>query len=316
MEFTALSTRLIFSVVVLLFADDQHCYCDRSDDTASLRVDPNRLQFFEYDSIRVDCEGFADFTEWRVMRRMETGVETKCGSDWEMSKGSCNIQNAFTSDSGEYWCEATTGRSSSVNISITGGAVILESPAVPVTEGDAVTLSCRSRTTSSLPVADFYKDGVLIQTGYEGKVTIHNVSQSDEGLYKCVMIGVGESIESWLVVKEKQPPRRLFLLWVPVVGCSVALLLLLLLGLHLCQKFRVFGSETPTSLSGGTGTVSESTSEVHPPRAECSRFVHSDYRGVSSLAADSDPCITDEYTYYNSIDEIRDFELSLRAPRD
>ncbi len=79
--------------------------------------------------------------------------------------------------------------------------MILEIPALPVMEGEAVTLSCRNQTTSSVLIADFYKDGILKWTSYEGKITFHNVSKLDEGLYKCIIIGVGESAESWLAVR-------------------------------------------------------------------------------------------------------------------
>ena len=33
------------------------------------------------------------------------------------------------------------------------------------------------------------------------RMTIYNVSKSDEGLYKCSMSGLGESPESWLAVR-------------------------------------------------------------------------------------------------------------------
>ena len=81
--------------------------------------------------------------------------------------------------------------------------MILESPALPVMEGESVTLLCRNKTTSSVPIADFYKDGSLAATGYKGSVTIYNVSKSDEGLYKCNISDGGESPESWLAVRGK-----------------------------------------------------------------------------------------------------------------
>ncbi|KAF7642067.1 hypothetical protein LDENG_00265210, partial [Lucifuga dentata] len=82
----------------------------------------------------------------------------------------------------------------------TGGAVILQSPALPVAEGDAVTLRCRQKTLQNL-TADFYKDGrVFISGGSDGETTIKHVSKSDEGFYKCLVSGAGESAESWLSV--------------------------------------------------------------------------------------------------------------------
>ena len=79
--------------------------------------------------------------------------------------------------------------------------MVLDSPAVPVIEGAAVTLRCRYKTTSSNPTAVFYKDGSLIRSSSTGEMTIHSVSRSDEGRYKCNISGAGESPESWLAVR-------------------------------------------------------------------------------------------------------------------
>lgn len=79
--------------------------------------------------------------------------------------------------------------------------MILDSPLLPVLEGDNVTLSCRKKTTSSNCEADFYRDGHFLGTSSTGQMTIHNVSKSDEGLYKCNISDVGESPESWLTVR-------------------------------------------------------------------------------------------------------------------
>lgn len=80
------------------------------------------------------------------------------------------------------------------------GSVVLESPVVPVKEGNNVTLRCRNKTKTSNLTADFYKDGFLIGNSYTGEMTIHKVSRSDEGLYKCKMFDTGESPESLLTV--------------------------------------------------------------------------------------------------------------------
>ena len=84
------------------------------------------------------------------------------------------------------------------NLCFPAGSVILESPVLPVMEGNDVTLSCRNKTTSSNLTADFYKDGRLIRSSSTGEMTIHSVSWSDEGLYKCDISGAGGSPESWL----------------------------------------------------------------------------------------------------------------------
>ncbi|KAF3837597.1 hypothetical protein F7725_005061 [Dissostichus mawsoni] len=64
-----------------------------------------------------------------------------------------------------------------------GGSVILQSPVLPVMEGDNVTLTCRTKMADP-PSADFYKDGVSIRNESDGHMTLHHVNRSDEGLYK------------------------------------------------------------------------------------------------------------------------------------
>lgn len=78
--------------------------------------------------------------------------------------------------------------------------MVLEGPALPVAEGDDVTLRCREKTPSSSLQADFYKDGVLVVRSYTGTMTIHNISRAEGGLYKCKTSGAGESPGSQLAV--------------------------------------------------------------------------------------------------------------------
>lgn len=81
------------------------------------------------------------------------------------------------------------------------GSVILESPAVPVMEGKTINLYCRKKGASQNQIADFYKNDLKID--HDDQMTIHNVSKSDEGLYKCTILEAGESPESWLIVINK-----------------------------------------------------------------------------------------------------------------
>lgn len=80
--------------------------------------------------------------------------------------------------------------------------MILESPVLPVMEGDSVTLRCRKKKSSAELVAEFYKCGLLFKTGYKGCITIRNVSKSDEGLYSCNLSGLGESPQTWLAIQK------------------------------------------------------------------------------------------------------------------
>uniref|UniRef100_A0A673WCG4 Ig-like domain-containing protein n=1 Tax=Salmo trutta TaxID=8032 RepID=A0A673WCG4_SALTR len=182
---------------------------------ASLSVSPDRSQFFEYGSVSLSCEVQGNSAGWRVVRNSERGILSECNTDWGKQQGSsCNVL-LIPSDSGVYWCESGSGEhSNAVNITVHVGAVILESPALPVTERDSVTLRCRYQETTSDLTAVFYKDGTFIRTETTGEMTIPAVSKSDEGLYKCYN-SKGDSPESWMTVTAPSPvlsislPRRL-----------------------------------------------------------------------------------------------------------
>ncbi|XP_028420616.1 uncharacterized protein LOC114546147 [Perca flavescens] len=141
---------------------------------------------------------------WRQVRITEIESRTQCGDGWGIPAGSsCKINYIGPSDSGVYWCESREGATSnSITITVTGGPVILQSPVLPVMEGEDLTLTCKTKMSSNLP-AGFYKDGSFIRTEPAGHMTIHHVSRSDEGLYKCNISRVGESPPSWVSVTEK-----------------------------------------------------------------------------------------------------------------
>ncbi|XP_062301353.1 high affinity immunoglobulin gamma Fc receptor I-like [Scomber scombrus] len=164
---------------------------------------PSSSQFFEYKSFSLRCEEDDSSAGWTLWRNTKKRQRTKCGVDWGLSAGSfCNNTVTFRWDTGVYWCESREGATSnSINITVTEGSVILQSPVLPVMEGDDVTLHCKTKT-SNLP-ADFYKDGSLIRTEPAGHMTIHHVSKSDEGLYKCNSSSHGESPSSWISVTGK-----------------------------------------------------------------------------------------------------------------
>ncbi|KAL4008447.1 hypothetical protein ACER0C_002299 [Sarotherodon galilaeus] len=173
--------------------------------TARLTVSPSSSQFFKDDSVSLSCEEDDSSAGWTLRRNTSTRQRTQCGDVWGKSAGStnssCNITLMASHDSGVYWCESREGPiSNMVNLTVTGGSVILQSPVLPVMEGDDVTLLCKTKTTPSNLPAAFYKDGSLIRKQPTGHMTIQHVSRSDEGLYKCDISGHGESPSSWITV--------------------------------------------------------------------------------------------------------------------
>ncbi|XP_032438836.1 vascular cell adhesion protein 1-like isoform X2 [Xiphophorus hellerii] len=168
-----------------------------------LTVSPSRSQFYQYEPATLICED-----GWTVRRNTSTDTRKQCGDDgFGSSAGStCTIKTLYPSDTGLYWCESINGSSSSsssIQLSVSGGSVILQSPVLPVMEGDDVTLSCRAKNpTHNLPAA-FYKDGSFIGDETTGNKILNSVKKSDEGLYKCNVKGHGESPSSRISVKEK-----------------------------------------------------------------------------------------------------------------
>ncbi|XP_035530992.1 low affinity immunoglobulin gamma Fc region receptor II-c-like [Morone saxatilis] len=231
MEVTALCIRLLMNILMLLVAHVLKSYPQTFD--GDFRIVPTRLQLFEYESVQFTCEGFNVPAGWKV-RNIKDFVP-KCSKGTLTSTVNCTIDYAFKSDSGEYWCEGGGGeRSNTVNITVTAGSVILESPVLPVMEGDAVTLSCRQGTSSHLK-ADFYKDGSFMGNSSQGEMTLYSVSKSDEGLYMCIISGAGQSPASRLSIKGINLSHLYYLmLW--VVIAVVLVLQLLVIGLLYWKK--------------------------------------------------------------------------------
>ncbi|MED6250283.1 hypothetical protein ATANTOWER_028459, partial [Ataeniobius toweri] len=170
---------------------------------AGLTVSPSRSQFFEGESVSLSCEEDNISAGWTVRRNTTSRTRTQCGDGWGKPAGSsCNISYLLEKHTGVYWCESREGAaSSSIQLTVSGGSVILQSPVLPVMEGDDVTLSCQTKTPSNLPAA-FIKDGVFI--GSEPNMTLHHVTSSDQGLYKCNIRGHGESPSSWISVSGQE----------------------------------------------------------------------------------------------------------------
>ncbi|XP_069574099.1 low affinity immunoglobulin gamma Fc region receptor II-b-like isoform X2 [Brachyistius frenatus] len=210
---------------------------------AALRIVPDRLQLFQYESVSFHCEGLNGSGQSSGIRNA-AGFISVC-NDTRTAAASCTIRRAYVGDSGEYWCETEGGqRSGAVTITVTAGSVVLQSPVSPVKEGDCVILRCRTKTTtSSLFPADFYKDGVPVGSGSAGEMSVHRVSTADEGLYKCSFSNSGESAESRLAVRETGvlagESRRLHLVFRSVSVVVMVALLLLLLGLLHWRKLQL-----------------------------------------------------------------------------
>uniref|UniRef100_A0A3Q1F305 Ig-like domain-containing protein n=1 Tax=Acanthochromis polyacanthus TaxID=80966 RepID=A0A3Q1F305_9TELE len=163
----------------------------------TFHVVPNRLQHFQFESVSFHCEGLHGSTQFRGIRKTEE-FTSECNIKRTSEGSSCTIDRVYPGDSGAYWCETQLGhRSNVVNITVTG------SPVLPVMEGDALTLRCLTKKTSSDVAAGFYKDGLHIGSSSTGEMILHSVSDSDEGLYKCHISGIGESPQSWLAVRGK-----------------------------------------------------------------------------------------------------------------
>ncbi|XP_023202418.1 high affinity immunoglobulin gamma Fc receptor I-like isoform X2 [Xiphophorus maculatus] len=198
----AAAQRLIFLISLLFWTSGQVL-------PVRLTVIPSRSQFFEHKSVTLICEDENRSDGWTVRRNTSRGNRTECKDGWGTPAGStCNINYLLPSDTGLYWCESMSGSSSSsssIQLSVSGGSVILQSPVLPVMEGDDVTLSCRAKNpTHNLPAA-FYKDGSFIGNETTGNKILNSVKKSDEGLYKCNVKGHGESPSSRISVKEKPP---------------------------------------------------------------------------------------------------------------
>ncbi|XP_044040175.1 Fc receptor-like protein 5 isoform X8 [Siniperca chuatsi] len=219
---------------------------------ARLTVSPSSSQLFRGEFFSLSCEEDDSSAGWTLRRNSTRETRTQCGAGWGRSAGSsCNISYVLPLDSGVYWCESREGATSNtISITVTDGSVILQSPVLPVMEGHDVTLHCKPKTPPSDRPAAFYKDGSLISTEPTGHMTIHHVSKSDEGLYKCHISRHGESPPSWISVTAPPPasaPLQLVFRLVChlVVFCPYCISTVLMVSLY---RHRPTGNDLPVSI--------------------------------------------------------------------
>ncbi|XP_061565831.1 high affinity immunoglobulin gamma Fc receptor I-like [Cololabis saira] len=177
-------------------------------EVASLTLKPDVSQLPEYSSLSLSCGHNSSVHGWRIVRFTNyTKKMSTCGQDWgTVRSGDCFLGTVKQHDSAVYWCETLAKRrTNSVNISVYGfrtQPVILQSPVLPVMEGDNVTLSCRTETPNLS--AHFYRDDTLLSSELAGHMTLQHVSRSDEGRYRCHISGLGKSPPSWLFVRARE----------------------------------------------------------------------------------------------------------------
>lgn len=168
-----------------------------------LTMSPNYLQYFKEKQFILNCEGGDGSADWKVMRNTSSGpTRSACGSSWGRRNGSsCKTSMTLLWDTGVYWCESKDGQTSEMqNLTVTAGPVILQTGvALPITEGDDLTLVCVTKKPTKNWSA-FYKDGSLISIVPTGRLTIRNVAKSDEGFYNCETERDGKSPSSWIAV--------------------------------------------------------------------------------------------------------------------
>ncbi|KAK7910013.1 hypothetical protein WMY93_014697 [Mugilogobius chulae] len=210
----------------------------------SLRVVPTRVQFFQYETVHLSCGDEADASEWTIMRN--TSLHTNQRNPAQNKSNWFFNDNMYYRDAGVYWCQSEEGEcGAAVNITVTAGGVLLESPLLPINEGENVTLRCilNPDETRVEGTFEFFKDGSSIKNSTSGDLIIPNASPSDSGLYMC-RHQEDLSAESPLEVLKKAQPHEgtatsiisIMSFALPVSGATLALLCLFIICLWRKQK--------------------------------------------------------------------------------
>ncbi|XP_053089487.1 leukocyte immunoglobulin-like receptor subfamily B member 1 [Pangasianodon hypophthalmus] len=243
------------------YSNPQPLWITGESPPVSLIINLSRTQHFTNDSLSLSCEDQSNSTGWTVRRYTHSEGVLDCSWWGSVTGSTCKISFLSTLHTGVYWCESESGENSNpVNITVHDGDVILESPVHPVTEGHPLTLRCLYRNTNSsnLP-ADFYKDGSVLQTQTTREMIIRTVSKSDEGFYHCKHPERGESLKSWLSVR--QAPFSVLMLISSVVTASPYLLVTIIL-LVKCYRARAHCDGGPTARARKTSNAPRATDGV------------------------------------------------------
>ncbi|XP_060731484.1 Fc receptor-like protein 2 [Tachysurus vachellii] len=201
----------------------------------SLIIRPSRTQHFTADSLSLSCEDQSDSTGWTVRRYTHSETSFDCSS---VSGSTCNISSLSTSHTGVYWCQSESGGcSNSVNITVHNGAVILDSPVHPVTEGQPLILHCLDRSKHLGSGVNFYQNDSILQNQTTGEMIISSVSKSDEGFYHCKHPERGESPKSWVSVRDGKAPTSVLKLLSSVATASLYVLVTIILAVK-CYRAR------------------------------------------------------------------------------
>ncbi|XP_039599765.1 B-cell receptor CD22-like [Polypterus senegalus] len=97
---------------------------------------------------------------------------------------SCPVTFSDKNQSGLYWCETELGerRSKAVDFTVTADMVALQTPPLPLTEGDNVTFGCRTQNPTKYTAKVFHEDQEMLPSG-----GYFPVEKEHEGRYKCAV---------------------------------------------------------------------------------------------------------------------------------
>ncbi|XP_051779977.1 Fc receptor-like protein 3 [Erpetoichthys calabaricus] len=105
---------------------------------------------------------------------------------------SCSVTFSHKNQSGLYWCETESGekRSKAVSFIVTADMVALQTPPLPLTEGDNVTLECRTQYLTNYTTKVYHEDQER-----QPSVWYTRVKKEHKGRYKCVVFS-GETLKA------------------------------------------------------------------------------------------------------------------------